>query len=170
MQASTNTIRQMRSKPRGSLGRRMALVLLPLVVVPVVFMGSVAYVRTRDILRQQANAQLVSAAESQASTLDQWARTREQRLQLGTQRTVLVEETGNLMKLADVSLAPQASRESLQTERAALQQPARRTRLRWFDLGLDPARMGEHLPAGIARRTAPARHAGHPPDLRRPCP
>jgi GAF domain-containing protein/HAMP domain-containing protein len=121
MDSAANTIRQERARRRGSLGRRMAFVLLPLVVIPVVFMGSVAYVRTRDILRQQANSQLVSAAESQASTLDQWARTREQRLQLGTQRTVLVQETGNLMHLADVSAAPQESREALRTELQNLQ-------------------------------------------------
>jgi putative methionine-R-sulfoxide reductase with GAF domain len=121
MQTAANAIRQARAKRRGSLGRRMALVLLPLVVIPVVFMGSVAYVRTRDILREQANAQLVSAAESQASTLDQWARAREQRLQLGTQRTVLVEETRNLMQLTDVSSAPEPSRQALRTELQNLQ-------------------------------------------------
>jgi putative methionine-R-sulfoxide reductase with GAF domain len=121
MDSAANTIRQERPRRRGSLGRRMAFVLLPLVVLPVVFMGSVAYVRTRDILRQQANAQLVSAAESQASTLDQWARTREQRLQLGTQRSVLVEETGSLLQLSDLSAAPQESREALRTELQNLQ-------------------------------------------------
>jgi GAF domain-containing protein/HAMP domain-containing protein len=121
MQAAPNTIRQEQPRRRGSLGRRMAFVLLPLVVAPVVLMGTIAYVRTRDILRQQANSQLVSAAESQVSTLDQWARTREQRLQLGTQRTALVEETANLLKLADVSAAPQASREALRAELQNLQ-------------------------------------------------
>ncbi len=121
MDTAANTIRQERTRRRGSLGRRMAFVLLPLVVIPVVFMGSVAYVRTRDVLRQQANSQLVSAAKSQASTLDQWARTREQRLQLGTQRSLLVQETGSLMQLADVSAAPQESRDALRTELQNLQ-------------------------------------------------
>jgi putative methionine-R-sulfoxide reductase with GAF domain len=121
MATAASRIRQERPRRRGSLGRRMALVLLPLVVIPVVAMGAVAYVRTRDILRQQANSQLVSAAETEASTLDQWARTREQRLQLGTQRTVLVEETRNLMQLTDVSLAPETSRQALRSELQNLQ-------------------------------------------------
>lgn len=121
MQATGNTIRQTKARRRGSLGRRMAFVLLPLVVIPVVLMGAIAYLRTRDILRQQANAQLVSAAEAQASTLDQWARTREQRLQLGTQRRPLLDETANLMMVTDVSLAPPASRETLRAELLSLQ-------------------------------------------------
>jgi len=121
MQATGNTIRQQRAPRRGSLGRRIAFVLLPLVVVPVVLMGAIAYIRTRDILRQQADAQLTSAAESQASTLDQWARAREQRLQLGTQRTALVQETANLLALTDLSGAPASSREALRSELQALQ-------------------------------------------------
>jgi len=121
MQATGNKIRQTKARRRGSLARRMAFVLLPLVVVPLVLMGAIAYLRTRDILRQQANAQLVSAAQAQVSTLDQWARSREQRLQLGTQRKALVDEAANLMQLADVSLAPPASRETLRTELQGLQ-------------------------------------------------
>lgn len=84
-------------RPRQSLGRRLALVLLPLVLLPVVLMGVTAFVRSRDLLREQAEGQLVSATSIQATTLLDWAEIREQRLQLGSQIQALRDPLGELL-------------------------------------------------------------------------
>lgn len=76
-------------RPRSTLGRKLSLRLLPLVLIPILLMGGVAYLRTRDILIDQASQQLVSAAQGQIATMQNWAQLREQRLQLGTTRTEL---------------------------------------------------------------------------------
>src|SRR3989304_2345446 len=77
------------TRPRSRLGTRLALALLPLVVLPLLLMGSAAYVRSRAILEDQAVAQLSSAAQDQAQAIRTWATTREQSLQLGEQRASL---------------------------------------------------------------------------------
>lgn len=84
-------------QPRRSLGRRMALVLLPLVLIPVVLIGGTGYLRSRAILEQQAEGQLTSAATSQATRMLEWAQTREQRLQLGSQLSGLREPLSRLL-------------------------------------------------------------------------
>jgi putative methionine-R-sulfoxide reductase with GAF domain/HAMP domain-containing protein len=76
-------------RPKSTLGRKLSLRLLPLVLIPILVMGSTAYLRTRDILTEQAGQQLVSAAQGQLSTILNWAQLREQRLQLGTTRSEL---------------------------------------------------------------------------------
>lgn len=84
-------------RPRQSLGRRLALVLLPLVLLPVVLMGVTAFVRSRDLLREQAEGQLITATSIQAATLLEWAEVREQRLQLGSQIQSLRDPIGELL-------------------------------------------------------------------------
>jgi GAF domain-containing protein/HAMP domain-containing protein len=76
--------------PRAtSLSRRFTLTLLPLVVIPLLVMAVAAYVRSQDVLRGLVNAQLSTAARGQFNTLSDWAAAREERLQLGSQRTSL---------------------------------------------------------------------------------
>lgn len=74
---------------RGSLGRRLALILLPLVLIPLLAMGIGAYLRSRKLLENQATSQMSSAAQAQISVLQAWSDEREQRLQLGSQRRSL---------------------------------------------------------------------------------
>ncbi len=84
-------------QPRRSLGRRMALVLLPLVLIPVILIGGTGYLRSRTILERQAENQLTSAATSQATRMLEWAQTREQRLQLGSQLSALRDPLSRLL-------------------------------------------------------------------------
>ncbi len=84
-------------RTRSSLGRKLALVLLPLMVIPLALMGTTVYFRTRAILRDQASNQLSSATASQISSLQSWSQVREQRLQLGAQRSTLRDEVGSLL-------------------------------------------------------------------------
>ncbi len=93
---------------RGRLGRRMALILLPLTVIPLLAMGIGAYLRSRNLLETQATSQMISAAEAQINVLEDWANEREQRLQLGAQRATLREAGQTLIT------APRSS--SLYTE------------------------------------------------------
>jgi len=86
-----------RLRPQSSLGRRLAFVLLPLVLVPVVLIGGTGYLRSRDILAGQAEDQMLSAASSQVTRLLDWARAREQRLQLGSTGSSLREPLAHLI-------------------------------------------------------------------------
>lgn len=81
----------------GRLGRRIALVLLPLVLLPILLMGGAAYLRTREILIDQARQQLISAAQGQAATLENWSNIRQRRLSLGSQRSALREAVAELV-------------------------------------------------------------------------
>lgn len=51
--------------PRSRLGTRLALILLPLVLVPLILMGGAAYLRARQLIRQQATAQLTGAVSAE---------------------------------------------------------------------------------------------------------
>ncbi|TFH34903.1 MAG: hypothetical protein E4G99_08510, partial [Anaerolineales bacterium] len=82
---------------RGRLGRRFALILLPLVLIPLLAMGIGAYLRSRALLQDQAASQMTSAAQSQIAVLQAWSAEREQRLQLGAQRSALTEATSVLL-------------------------------------------------------------------------
>ncbi len=84
-------------RTRTSLGRRLAFVLLPLMLIPLAAMGTTVYFRTRAILSNQAANQLGSATQSQISSLVDWAQVRQQRLQLGAQRSSVRDEVGSLM-------------------------------------------------------------------------
>jgi GAF domain-containing protein len=87
----------------------MGLVLLPLVIVPLLVLGGAAYLRSRAILEAQAATQLVTAVQSQVSTIQSWTEQREQRLQIGTQRSELADAIQTLMSqpnraAADIAL------------------------------------------------------------------
>lgn len=84
-------------RPRASLGRRMALLLLPLVLIPVILIGGTGYVRSRTVLANQARSQLTASTSSQVTRLLEWAETRTQALQLGSQRSALREPLGHLL-------------------------------------------------------------------------
>jgi HAMP domain-containing protein len=84
-------------RARSSLGRKLALVLLPLMLIPLAAMGATVFYRTRGILRDQAANQLISATESQISSLEDWSQVRQQRLQLGAQRSSLRDEVALLL-------------------------------------------------------------------------
>ncbi|MGB2895893.1 MAG: hypothetical protein WBB65_06990, partial [Anaerolineales bacterium] len=76
---------------RMSLGVRLTSILLPLVLIPMLLLAGVSYFRARDLLRQQAASQMISAAQAQVQVLQEWTDISEQRLQLGSQRSTLRE-------------------------------------------------------------------------------
>jgi len=90
-------------RPRARLGTRLALVLLPLVLIPLALMGGAAYFRARNILEAQAKAQLAALTQAQLEVMRQWARLREQHLQLGSQRAELSTAMDQMMEAAPSS-------------------------------------------------------------------
>lgn len=107
---------------RGNLGRRMALTLLPLVLIPVAIMGGAAYIRARALLQTQASDQLTSASQAQIEALQEWANEREQRIQLTAQRSLLRESLIELLRLPDPDQIGSPSQEILESELATIQE------------------------------------------------
>jgi HAMP domain-containing protein len=105
---------------RGRLGRRFALILLPLVLIPLLALGVGAYIRARDLLQDQAASQMTSAAQSQIAVLEAWTDEREQRLQLGSQRSALTEATANMLSAPSNTTRFNAARDAARIELADL--------------------------------------------------
>lgn len=63
--------------PKPNLGRKLALLLLPLVLLPMVGLGTAAYLRTQSILRQESLGQMTFALRSQVNAVEQWFLERE---------------------------------------------------------------------------------------------
>jgi len=82
-------LRSIQNPFRGSMGRRLALIILPVVIIPLILQGGASYIRSRDILVSQATEQLQSALQSESQTVQEWVTAREERLLLGSQRAAL---------------------------------------------------------------------------------
>jgi HAMP domain-containing protein len=102
-------------QPSGRLGRKFALVILPLVLIPLTVMGIVAYLRMRSILRQEAVDQMIYAIQGQSSTLMEWASFREQQLFIGTQRPIIKEQSSDILLHPDNQEASSNIEEELLT-------------------------------------------------------
>ncbi|MGD2059072.1 MAG: GAF domain-containing protein [Anaerolineales bacterium] len=130
---------------RGNLGRRLALVLLPLVLIPLLAMGAGAYLRSRDLLERQATSQMASAAQAQITVLEEWASVREQRLQLGSQRGALREAVETMLSENPASEQAQAAQDALLGELADLRM--RQGQILFSDLAIIQAQDGTILAA-----------------------
>jgi hypothetical protein len=60
-------------------------------------MGIGAYLGSRTLLGDQAASQMTSAAQAQIAVLEEWTDEREQRLQLGSQRSALLDAVTDLL-------------------------------------------------------------------------
>jgi HAMP domain-containing protein len=112
---------------KGRLGRRMAIILLPFMLIPVLLMGAAAYIRARDILMQQATAQMTSAVQAQIQVLNEWAAAREQTLQLNTQSASFLELARDLLYPTVTSGNREAIKEGIRAELESLQTRERQT-------------------------------------------
>jgi HAMP domain-containing protein len=113
-----------RLQARESLGRKLALVLLPLVLVPLLLMGTVAYLRARAILREQVETEMTTATRSQLALLDNWMVTRQQQVILASQRPELLEAMDDVMRMASSGQIDEASQQDLRTQLAGLRERA----------------------------------------------
>ena len=106
---------------RGRIGRRMAVVFLPLILIPLLVLGIGAYLRSRSLLESQATSQMMSAAQAQVGVLNEWTEAREQRLQLGSQRTELRQAASILARSSQTSSTFQQANENALLELEDLQ-------------------------------------------------
>jgi HAMP domain-containing protein/putative methionine-R-sulfoxide reductase with GAF domain len=106
---------------RTSLSRRMTLVLLPLVLLPLLAMGSASYLRARAILRDQASSQLTAIAQSQVQALHEWANVRDQALLNGTRVGAIQSGIADLEARIPNTAAYDAKAASVLTELNTLQ-------------------------------------------------
>lgn len=142
-------------KPKRSLARRLALVQLPLVLIPLLLLGGGSYLRSRAVLLRNATEQMTSTTEDQVTILLEWAAERDQRLFLLSQRSEVVQTAGRLAQ------DPQ-DEEALETLVAELEATRRagETFFSFVDLvrtqdGLilassNPARVGQTMQALVA--------------------
>lgn len=84
--------------PRRRLGTRLALVLVPLVILPVLLMGVAAYLRSQELLRLQVVSRLSSATVADRRVFQSWVLAREDRLNLSV-------ESAATRRLLDATLA-----------------------------------------------------------------
>src|SRR3972149_4586575 len=61
-----------RPRRSTSIGARLTLTLLPLVIIPLLVMGVAAYLRALQLVRQQANAELTGAVGAEFNVLRPW--------------------------------------------------------------------------------------------------
>ncbi|MEW6567814.1 MAG: GAF domain-containing protein [Chloroflexota bacterium] len=113
-----------RPQPRDSLGRRMALALLPMVLVPMLIMGAVAYLRARTILQQQVRGEMASAAESQLQLLDTWTTSRQQQIILASQSAGITQLADQMLRLPEGSRTLQSLRSEMHEQLVALRSGA----------------------------------------------
>jgi GAF domain-containing protein/HAMP domain-containing protein len=85
------------SKARSSLSTRLTLLILPLVLIPLLLIGGGAYIRSREILEEQATAQMASALQAQIESLRDWLLRRHSRLYIDTTRQQLLDQTADLL-------------------------------------------------------------------------
>ncbi len=146
-----------RPGPRGSLGRRFAFVFMPLALIPSLIIGLAGYFQSRAILERQAVDQLNFTAETQATALLEWGRAREQLLQLGSQRSSLLQPISVLLE-ANEGPRAQPARENarLELERMETQEG----QVRFSDVMILDTETGEILvatrPAWEGSRFEPA--------------
>jgi HAMP domain-containing protein/putative methionine-R-sulfoxide reductase with GAF domain len=76
-------------RPRSRLGTRLAVVLMPLVILPLIFMGAAAYLRSQELLRQQVVSRLTSATVANSRSFQAWILAREDRLNLTVQSAAI---------------------------------------------------------------------------------
>lgn len=116
-----------RLQARDRLGSRMALALLPLVLIPMLIMGAAAYLRARTILQQQIRGEMTSAAESQLQVLDAWSASRQQQLILGSQSAQITQAVAQMLRLPEGSRTLQGLRDQVREHLTALRSRAGET-------------------------------------------
>src|SRR3972149_733853 len=85
MPAATAPAEPRVARPRSRLGTRLAVVLMPLVLIPVMLMGGAAYLRTQELIRLQVVSRLSSAVVADSRLIGSWVFAREDHLTLTAQ-------------------------------------------------------------------------------------
>jgi len=82
-------LRTIQNPLRGSMGRRLAIIILPVVLIPLILQGGAFFIRARTDMLDQATSQLEADLRTETQTISDWVTIREERLLLGSQRESL---------------------------------------------------------------------------------
>jgi HAMP domain-containing protein/putative methionine-R-sulfoxide reductase with GAF domain len=88
----------LQTSPRRSLGQRLALILLPIALIPMLILGGAVYFRSRALLKTQAASQLTTTAQAKLRPLLDRTDTLELRMELGAQDLALRQATETLLR------------------------------------------------------------------------
>lgn len=86
------------SKSRDSLGRRITFLIIPLILIPFVLIGLGAYLRAREVLKDQASSQMSSALSAEIDSLREWILERQTNLYLETGENELKESLAQILR------------------------------------------------------------------------
>lgn len=125
--------------PRASLGTRLTLTLLPLILLPIVALGTAAYFRARELIRQQVISQMERGAEIQATAFLEWRRARELLLRNLARDASLSEDIARLLEPAG-----QESEDALARVQELLRSTNANTPRDWFT-GIMVVRLSDGL-------------------------
>ena len=89
---------QEETSPKPNIGRKLVIILLPLVLIPMVSFGTAAYLRTQSVLRTESLKQMTFALRSQVLAVDQWFHGKENALDYFTQDQALILELNSLIE------------------------------------------------------------------------
>ncbi len=90
---------------RGRLAHRILLILLPLILLPVVIMGYIAYRHAQTLLQAQATHQIQSAVRASLKDLDEWLTIKEIRLDRVLRQATTREALQQCRNRADAGFA-----------------------------------------------------------------
>lgn len=107
---------QEEKSPKPTLGRKLALILLPLVLLPMVGIGTAAYLRTQSILRQESLGQMTFALSNQVAEVGVWFLEKENLLQNISEEQALTSEIIELSQNPGDSATIERVQEQLLTQ------------------------------------------------------
>ena len=96
---------------RTNLGTRLMLTLLPIIVIPLLALGGSAYVRARDLIRDQVVSQLERSAGAQVDSFTQWRLLHNVPLFSASQRQLLSQQVAALAEVGDSPVRAGIARE-----------------------------------------------------------
>jgi GAF domain-containing protein/HAMP domain-containing protein len=88
-------------KGQASLRTRLTFLILPIILIPFILIGGGAYVRARDILKDQATSQMTSALQAQVESLRDWILLRHSSLYIGASSEQLGEQMALVLEDLD---------------------------------------------------------------------
>ncbi len=111
-EANGSAQQHQKASERSSLSRRLTLLILPLILIPLLLIGGGSYYRSREILKDQATTQMVSALQAQVESLRDWLLRRHSRLYIITSRQDLLNLTADVLDISSGD-SPQSARDIL---------------------------------------------------------
>ena len=95
---------------RPSVGARLTVTLLPLILLPVLALGVTAYQRARDLIRNQVTSQLERSVGAQVDSFTQWRLLHNVPLYSASQRPIFSDQANTLAAVGDSAVQSRIAR------------------------------------------------------------